>query len=485
VPLAWLILASAAVPKFVVVPLVDPQAPEPLLDMANFLAQDLDRSGRVESIVWDVTDPTFRDAISSKILTRVPDRPQLPDYVRGAKELGAEYLFLFNARRNAQGLEGEGRLYRDGRPVWRDSRRIRTEVGTSPSMSNEIRSLANTFAARLVQGPLSSLPVVPKVNIPEATPGPIDVPPVTPPPPTVEPAPAPNPEPTPPPNPVVATLERIRNLVKSGERDAALLQAADAVDVYPLDPDVRNLFVERLADSGRFAQSARECARFADLVPNDAVAWRKRAAGFYVQANDLDSARAQLNDALSRLPYDPEARVLMAEVLVQEGRPAEAIAHIDAAWVRSNGPEVRLARALCRTELGGVEGAEQDLKALTESPDLLRREAPSIMNILRATTLLSVDAMRETLAAALRDRTSAAVREQSDDFGRITRARVNLAVALPVPDSQQRDYEHLVLALRLTRQAALNLAGYLDDGDEALLIDARIDLGEAQKALKP
>src|SRR5262249_32772432 len=129
-----LLLAFAAmgfaVPKVLVVQLQHPlvKDADPNLPLANVLAQQIDDDGKLNSIVWSMTDPTFREAALGGKMRHLSDHPKPADTIDVANQLGAEYLLVCDAEKKLKNVLANTKLYHNGREVWQDKETMAVDV---------------------------------------------------------------------------------------------------------------------------------------------------------------------------------------------------------------------------------------------------------------------------------------------------------------------------------------------------------------------
>ncbi|HVL38038.1 MAG TPA: tetratricopeptide repeat protein [Fimbriimonadaceae bacterium] len=433
---------------------------DPNAQVAQLLAHEMEQSGRVQPIVWSLSDPLFREAVSERILPDPPDHPSVAQARDAARRLRAQYLLMFKAVRDTNRIVAELTLYRGDRSVWTDKKDLSVLIGNALDVDSGSASLARTWNALLDGGPFRSHPPKPQHVTPEPDPGQsstsvsgsvggaVDS----------------------------AVLEEAAQLTKAGRRDRAILLLRDAVDASPLDPLRRKALIEALMEVDP-ALAAAEAGRAADVLPESA-GLRAVAARAWLLAGNREAAEEELKAALTRDPENPEVLVLVARAQLANLDLAAALRTLEKLASNEN-PEVQMLRAFARA-LGGSHAEAQ--KVLGEAAigegdyplaiDLCDRTASSIAAELRSLTpkfrLNGVDKSEREGLSSLRARLA---------------GTLWLAERLNPPHPHASSHERRLLALKLLRQSLDDAGTYLDKPDEGLLSESAINLGEALKHL--
>ncbi|RMG08880.1 MAG: tetratricopeptide repeat protein, partial [Planctomycetota bacterium] len=223
---------------------------------------------------------------------------------------------------------------------------------------------------------------------------------------------------------------------RDGELEAAWTDLRAAKELAPRDPrvrfrfashalltkrfaDARAAFDELLADSAAaLSPEDRRTARFrraralrklgdarGALADLDALLgerprepnWLRLRAKVRLRLGDAEGARRDAEEAVAAAPEAPEGHFVVGQVLLQRGRPRDALAAFDRGLALSPAPDPALltARAAARQALGDVE------EALADVEEALRRE-PSARSaqLLRVQLLLGAGRVVEALRAA-------------------------------------------------------------------------------------
>lgn len=461
----WPLLALAA-PQVLIVqlPIPDRETP-PVVPLASVFADELTRQGRVQPIVWSLTDPLFRRAIDERRLTEPVEQPNLNQARKAAREIGAEYL-LWLAPRVAEGvLDVEAQLFRPGssRRAWGYRNNASVTVIDQPDWESAARSIARVAIEELARGPFRRhAPLAPP---PDRDPGPVETP--------VEIPPA-NPEP-----PRPSEMERAEKLLHEGKTAEGIAVLRDAVDARPGDALLRTRLARALLEAG-FLPEAAAAAEGASSFPDAPAEISVIAASAYLGLGDLTRALTHAERARTLAPNDPQVNLLLGEYAVARGDVPGAIQAYDAVIAQQDGFDARLGRAVARALAGDVEGARADLAALPATDDATRAVAYA-----RATALLERWAGR--LIGELRDtvrlgRVSPRSREVIDRARKASREADGLVVvaeSLRPPSARQTSHERRLLAHKLLALGAKDALTFAENGDEDDAAEATLSIGEA------
>ncbi len=473
----FLFLHAPSAPRLLIAPLAPEKkgGPAPSTSLANHLAQEMDDDGRTFPIVWGLSDPVFRPLALEGKLGNVPDLPTRDQALDIARKLGAPYVLLFRSDRKGGRLNATAELVQDGHTVWRDQKSMDAKGGAGQTDDTVASSVARTWVLLLTtqQGPLKALPSLKVAPTPDATPGQgplIVLPPAAPP-------------------KIVTNLgdldARLGALVKAGRFDAARAMARDAVDADPLSPGPRMALVRLLAAGGDAVGAAEEAHRAADLMPENAEL-RTDAVRRLLAIGRTKEAHDEANELRARRPQDPGARRLSAEVALAQDDAETALREMESLLRTGDDPQARLLRGLARARLGGAEGAATDLKAWADATPAGPARADGVAFAER-----SLGAMAEAAAGrifpllqrAAAQPKSGAVRDELDEAQRQAQSRAAAFAALP-PEGSASRRDAWGLAHRLMTLVAADLRSFLAGGGDDDLTSARLDLGEARRAMK-
>jgi tetratricopeptide (TPR) repeat protein len=445
------------------------------VDLPNVFASEFDRSGSLAAVVWGIEDPVFREAVLANTLGEVPPNPRLEDAFRVASRLRAQYVLWTKAERAGAVVKGEARLFRSEREVWKDARSITVTVGAETTDLDAARAIIGTWMTLMAEGPLRELQR-----------GNATAPPV------VAPADAGQEPPavTPAPEPVKVDNSRLKSQVaalnQSGRPEEAISVLRDAVDEAPLDLERRLLLLDALSLSDP-ASAAGLARRIVDLFP-DRFELRMTSARLWLAADRPVEARQDLNEAIVRFPNSPDVKVLMAEVALREGKAEDAIDLAGQVIAAQDRADARLIRAVGRAFLGGTDGVQADLEALRKFPDGGEGEARQrfrlTFSLLASAFETFADDMRSFLQRALVRRTSPEVADIHENLSRQIQARIALMTALQATDTFKESYGAMMLGHRMSEQSLLDARGFLTSGDEDVLAESRISLGEAIRQVR-
>lgn len=177
----------------------------------------------------------------------------------------------------------------------------------------------------------------------------------------------------------------------TGDRRGGLLLIARAARQAPLwaRGGLRAWEGQLRLFTGDWKGALRCLDRGADLGDDAAYCWRGAAR---LKLGDLRGALQDLDAAVRLFPADKEARTWRAEALRAAGRPAEALADLEAALAGGPHDWALVNRALVRLDSGDMAGAAADL----------RRLRPALRRLISALPGAGPGALRIKLEAALR-----------------------------------------------------------------------------------
>ena len=472
------LIAFAPAPRVLIAPLAPLKkgGAAPSASLANHLAQEMDDDGRTLPIVWGLSDPVFRPLALEGKLGDVPDLPSREAALAVARRLDAEYVFLYRSERKNGGLDASAELLQNGRTVWKDQKSMGAKLGDAQSDDNTAASVARTWMLLLTNkdGPLKSLPSKKTSVTPDATPGQNPVI-VTAPPTSLPPAVTTD---------LKALDDRLAALLRAGRPDEALMLARDAVDADPLSPGPRTALVRLLASQGDADGAATAAVQAADLLP-EVPALRIDAVRRLLELGKTKEARQEANELRARTPDDPAARRLSAEVALANDDAETAIRETEALLKLGEDPEARLLRGIARARLGGAEGAAADLSAWASTVPAGPARADGYAfaeRLLGAMAERAAATLPALLQRAAVQPKSGAVRDELDEAQRQAQARAAAFAALPAEGPVAR-HDAWALAHRLMALVAADLRAFLAGSDDALTA-ARLDLGEARRAMK-
>jgi tetratricopeptide (TPR) repeat protein len=462
--LCALAACAIAVPKVVIVQQrealrggVDPNVP-----LANYLAEQLDRDGRVAAIVWDMTDPIFREAVQSGRLVPPRGTPSLAQAQDGLRALGAEYVFLFSAARSGGQVNLKAALHRGRTVVWSDERGFGVQIDQQYDPDATAESIARTWTLQLATGPLRALPVRRTAETPIAAEGqePIQV----------------------------AVPERsvdngaLLDAVRRARPAEAILLLRDAVDAEPRDAERRRLLIDALLEQDQAELAAAEARRGAVLLPTEIELWLLAARAWGI-AGRLEEAHADLNEAVVRAPKDPAVALLLGELGLRRLDPEGAIGHFDRAVGLKPTADAHHRRAVCRALLGAADGAKLDLAAARGSASTTDplRQYRFAAEVFDATIVQMGGEIRNLIQRLAVAPQNPDLREEASQRARVVQSISGFLSGDNPPSHHSSSHGRRVLALALLSQSLSDLFAFVETRGEDAVTDARINLGEALK----
>lgn len=482
---------------------------DPNVSIGNYLAQELDQQGRVAPIVWSVTDPYFRAAIDDGILKAPAEHPSLEEAQKGTGRLKADYLLYVYAKREKDVILARAQLFHRGKLIWQDpskesaedaearkklerldqqARQRGVEVPQRPEQSgfrsmsvsldseldieNAGQSLARTWVMVLASGPLKDLKPRPAAQTPDVDPG-------------VQPPVAEVPEPKQVDNKDL--IVEVQKALTKGNADLAINMLRDAIDVEPFDFERRRMLIETLMTTGHFEVAAGEARRAADLMP-DQVELRLMAARAWLRVGVADEAQVDLNEAVVRAPDSAITRQLLGEMSLMKQEVASAIEHFTASIEKAPKADSFFSRGVALVLSGMPKEAERDFEqaktlGLAEDPNSQNLRFGTVTSLVDAGIAKQAGGIRDLIAKARLNRNDHQVGETLGKHIAFVAGMRDLVERVPAPNNHQVSAEHRALALSLLHQCMTEIQDFLRSGDEEVLADATLSLGESLKHL--
>ena len=498
--LVALSVLARAVPAVLIVqaPVAFDDEHNPNVPIALFLSQELMAGGKVAPIVWGMEDPIFRAAVEEKIVRDSRGVPSLVDVLDAAGKLKADYVFVISAWIAGPLVRARATLFRRGSVAWFDpnsetpgmsnatAQKWATDALARPlppgtiareftvSMAdpeNAVRSLARTWSMLLSNEAFRNLPTSPRVVTPDAAPGQAPVAAL--------------------PTPIKQVENKelmvsVDGLVKDRQSHAAVNMLRDAIDTEPMDAERRRRLIEVLLVMDRPELAAREARAAADLLRERPHFWGL-AARAWLEAGRVDEAQADLNELVARAPENLEARLLMGEVRLRMLDARGALDHLTAAIEQSPSKEAYFLRSVANAMIGNAEAALKD-HALSNEFNL---GEPLSAQARYALVASLADQFGVQAGSELRDLIPIArVRPKDPEVAARIEARWMQVVGVMAllareqpPTVHKQSYELQDLALKLLAQTLGDFRNFLKTGEDGLLSDATINLGEALKNL--
>ncbi|MBX3117710.1 MAG: hypothetical protein KF784_01495 [Fimbriimonadaceae bacterium] len=468
---------AAEVPRVLIIQRMDKALEnyDPNVKIASIMASEMDDEGRLESVVWSLTDPVFRAAVEDNVIVNPPDVPNLDYAVSVLGKFKAEYVLFVRAITNQEGLEVEAELYRGRRQIWKDKNKVVVGGSIEFSMENALHSAARTWALKMSGGPLKDLPANPR----QGTPDPENVhmqnnSNVTVPPPI---------------NRTVDNTElraNVNQMLSVGRVSGAVNLLRDAVDAEPLDPERRLMLVGSLMQIGEPALAAAEARRGAVLFPEQ-VKFRVLAARGWLEVGNLDEATLDINEAVARDANAPEIRLLMGEISLKGLRYGSAIEHFDAAIQANPSAEAYYKRALAKAMMGNLAGCQADMDQATKLDATPTETTVRERYAFVVTMVNSMMVQTDLDIRSLFQRTRLNPKDQNLPVDCVillnrTDAITQVLSKLTIPKAHTNSNDLRLLALKLLAQCLSDVKGSFGTLNDEIVTDATINLGEALKS---
>lgn len=481
---------------------------DPNVDLGIYLAEELDKEGRVAPVVWSLTDAFFRAAVNDGFITNPNEAPSLAIAQQAASKMKVEYVIQYAAFKKGLTMSVRATLFRRGKAIWRDPsaetnaelikltsieerlrrqgkldgqertsqpdwRELSVTLDDKFDVENAGRSIARTWSLLLATGPwkgLAARPVNPTPDVEEGQ------------------KPKPNDEPLPP--RIIDNkkmIEDVQRLLANGEAMQAVNLLRDAVDSEPFDVERRRMLISALVSANMARSGAEEARRAAELLP-DQVEFRISAARAWIRVGDNDEAVKDLNEAVAREPNSPVTRGLLGEMALMKLELAAALDHLNASLEASDRPETRFLRGLCLTLAGEIDEGKRDFDkafelGLGKDPAAERSRYEMVANLTDATAIKLGLRVRDAFQRARLKRTEPKLGPDVGDLAKLALGLKGLAPTVATPDRYKKSSERRSLALNLLLQCVTELQEFLRTGDEDVIGDSTLNLGEALKQI--
>jgi tetratricopeptide (TPR) repeat protein len=442
---------------------------DPNLAVANYIAGEMDELAKLEAVVWSLTDPILRAATTAgKISYKETISQAEADAI--AKKLGAEYLLIAQARRDAGSYRGKVELFRSGKSIWKDEQNLAVKSESSSDTDSSLRSLARSLVLRMNSEAFKGLPSQKATVTPALTEGqaPVQV--------AV-------PRPT---QPVKKDngplLRNVESLIGSQKTANAIALLRDAVDSDPLDVELRLALGNALLNIDP-STAAMEARNAAGVLPESAEL-RVLAARAWMRAGKPDEAQTDLNEAMARNPDGSVTRILLGEIGVAQLKPERSLDHLNQAIKAEDSSYARFLRAFAYALAGSADAMKADLDQVAKfepkpTPAEIQRRYDFAADVLDRSIQLDSNAVRALVQRAIVKPNDKEVLDAVDLARRQIRSRGTFAESLGVPTAFKRVQEQRLLAYKLMAQSLTDLLGYMAGGGDESLTDSRINLGEA------
>lgn len=441
---------------------------DPNYAMGNVIAEQLDIEGRVKPIVWSLADPEFRAAIDSGKLGEFNPQPTPEEMNEASKKLHAEYLFVLSAKMVGGSLDSAAQLYHGsfGKAIWTEKKVLGVSGSGGTDWDNTARSIANTWAVHLSEGPFKKLRAQPRLSTPppEKGQGGNTGDPIAP--------------------PIVSDPIKVaQDLMLKGQDAEAITMLRASVDDKPFDTSRREALIRALLGRNLYQEAASEARRAILIAPGDPTL-RLLSARAWLRIGKVEEAQKDLNEALARDVQDPIVQLLLGELALEKGEPEKAIEPYQTAMGKEDTFEARLGLGICFGLTGNARGAADAFNNLPHASD-----DEVFDGYERAIRLLDVET--DKLAADLRDAmqklhlkpNDAGTIEKLDSKLKLAQSLSALISALPCPKMHAASQQRRDLAHKLLVQSTEQILEFAKSGDEDAGAEALLSLGEAMKQI--
>ncbi len=440
--------------------------------LVNALAQEFDQQGKVTPIVWGFTDPIFRQAMLDGKITRVVDLPSDDSVSKAARALGATYVLNVVNLEDTKSFKAQAELFQGGHRIWKDSQSMTISTGDKYDVNNSSASLARTWVLQMSRDAFKGLSAAPLVIAPDAGKGQAPVIPTN----TTPPAELPD---------DTSYKAEIGQLLSVGNTAQAIAIARDAVDAKPFEAERRKILISTLMGAGEYEAAAGEADRASGLIP-DSLLLRIMAARAWLSSGNVEKAKVDLNEALSRDPQGKDTVLLAAETYLAGNDPARAIEAVEPFIKSSPTAQLFFLRSIARAMIGGEEGVKLDLSEVdkldpTPSDLIVEDRFQTASQSLARLTAAAGNQLRDLVQSAAVHKNSKEIAVAIEALKRQASARATFYATVKTPTRFDKSRERWILAQKLLLQCLTELQAYTESENADALIDCRITLGEAIK----
>lgn len=329
-------------------------------ELAFALGNELQETFALRSVVWSLTDPTFRQAIYDNLVTGDHETPTLPLALEAGKKLGATFVAWIENSKTSEGLKSTLSLYKVGtaRPVYKRELSLVAQINENNDPDSVGRSTARTWALELATGALKTYIKTNPGSEPDGG--------------TTTTAPIPTYTPEPPTLTVVdepSLFAKVDEQLKVGHPNAALKLLYAAVDAAPRSIPIRIRLIELLQQLGYDAEALSEAQRTLIFAPSTPQL-RLILINGLIASGDLARAQSEINEGLARTPEDPIVLEAAGNLALAQGNASRARFYYLPCLAKAPNDRVRFSLAIAMAAEGDNAEAVRTLSEITNK-DLL------------------------------------------------------------------------------------------------------------------
>lgn len=461
---------ASAAPECLVVQVPPANAEAEVLFLQD-LTQALDVDGRVSPIMWDEADALFRQ-MKEKSRNKYPARATEKAAQQFAGEFKIPYLAVVVAVRSGASIAVTARVFKNGSEVWKHGFLQQVAVSMGSNRTSEALSLSQTMSILMAEAPFKSLTPRPRIDTPIPDPGTVT---------------SPTPDPKHEIKPVPATPQArasARKMLDEGRFAESIAMLRELVDSNPLDGEVREDLVLALSASNDLATAASFAISSATVIKPGTRLWLLGARAF-LQLNRVEEARSALSEALARDGDGHLAALVRGEIALLTGDAKKAIDAYSEALKTKDSSDAHFGLALAYAFDGQTELAEAEWNKTTKPTQAEVSETYTRLMILTQQHWdRVVGQVRETMAAALQPNRPPQVLEQAIKTANVAQGLDMAIRRVSVPSRHIASHAKRELAHKLLVQATTDAIALVQRGDEDLVNDIAITLGDAIRKYK-
>lgn len=324
-------------------------------ELAFALGDELQDTFALRSIVWSMTDPTFRQAIYDSVISGDHETPTLPLALEAGKKLNATFIAWIENSKTEDGLKSTLSLYKAGssRPIYKRELSLFAQINENNDPDAVGKSTARTWALELATGVLKpylkSSPGTEAENPTISSPGPTYTPE--------------------PPSFVVvdeaSLFAKVDEQLKIGHPNAALKLLFAAVDASPKSLPIRIRLIELLQQLGHDDDALSEARRTLIIAPS-APQLRLILINGLIASGNIAQAQTEINEGLARTPEDPIVLEAAGNLALAQGNASRARFYYLPCLATAPSDRVKFALAVAMAAEGDNAEAVRTLGEITQ-----------------------------------------------------------------------------------------------------------------------
>lgn len=466
------------------------------LSLAPYVAEELDKDGRVRPVVWSLSDPVFREWSAKDIVGGLDPEPDQRQVLETGRRLGVPYVLIVQTELRDNGFLPQAELFHFGRAIWKFGPRnpkkgsdivVSTEgkydekatrelqarvpdliragstftvyVAGVPDWDATARACASSWAALMAESPLAKLASRPRTDTAPVNSGTdaaagnhVDI-------------------------DVAQVPLRVKDLMALGDFLGAVALAREACDKDPLNVEVRLLLCRSLLAAGFYQECAETSQALGRLRPQSPEPWLLGAEAWIRSGNAERAAQALALAESCRASTDALVRLRADLALLKNDLPS---ARDTLVALKDPGSQIKLALvhallgepAQCEAVMKGLPPVATDLGDYVAVIGFVDRALPRLVEIARGVVP----------ACRVRPGTDESM-TQARESAATTKALLTLVSGMVAPKGHNESHEARKLAHIMLSQAQLEALHFAETNDPETAEEAIASLGQALRLM--